>query len=99
MPVIQHPVEEEGASAVSAILAAGETGKGTVILCSCLFRERAALLAFSTEPTISIANQELSEILKLNLKPQDMYKRVRIMPEFLSATAAPLCLFRVEMGL
>lgn len=84
---------------MSAILAAREAGRGTVILCSCLFRERAALLAFSTESTISIANQELSEILKLNLKPQDMYKRVRIMPEFLSATAAPLCLFRVEMGL
>jgi hypothetical protein len=25
-------------------------------------------------------NQELREILKLNLKPQDMYKRVMIMP-------------------
>lgn len=97
MPVIQHPVEEEGI--LRCVSHLGEAGKGTVFLCSCLFRERAALLAFSTEPTIAIANQELSEILKLNLKPQDMYKRVRIMPEFLSATAAPLCLFRVEMGL
>lgn len=76
-----------------------ERQEEALLLCLCLFRERAASLSLSTEPTISIANQELSEILKLNLKPQDMYKRVRIMPAFLSVTAAPLCLFRVEMGL
>lgn len=98
MPVTQHLLRRKGHPG-SAILAAVEAGRDSVILCSCLFRERTDLLSFSTEPTISIENQELSEILKLNLKPQDMYKRVRIMPEFLSATAAPLCLFRVEMGL
>lgn len=76
-----------------------ERQEEALLLCLCLFRERAASLSLSTEPTISTANQELSEILKLNLKPQDMYKRVRIMPAFLSVTAAPLCLFRVEMGL
>lgn len=33
------------------------------------------------------------DFLKLNLKPQDMYKRVMIMPGFLSVTAVPFCLF------
>lgn len=59
-----------------------EKQEEALLFCLCLFRERAASLSLSTEPTISIANQELSEILKLNLKPQDMYKRVRIMPAF-----------------
>lgn len=99
MPVIQHPVEEEGPRCVSHLGCCGGRKRHCYSLFMPVPGERAALLAFSTESTISIANQELSEILKLNLKPQDMYKRVRIMPEFLSATAAPLCLFRVEMGL
>lgn len=81
MSVIQHPHEEEEGHRGPTILAAGEAGRDSDVL-FVSFRERAALLSFSTEPTISIANQELSEILKLNLKPQDMYKRVRIMLGF-----------------
>lgn len=99
MSVIQHPVEEEGPPWVSHLGCYGRQEEALLVSACACSGERAAWLSFSTEPTISIANQELSEILKLNLKPQDMYKRVRIMLEFLSAAAAPLCLFRVEMGL
>lgn len=97
MSVIQHPDGEEEGHFGPAILAAGEAGRGSDSL-FVPFRERAFAVIFHRTNYINCESR-VKRNFKIKSETTGYVQEGEDYAGFLSATAAPLCLFRVETGL